>query len=481
MLRRDIVRRPPLVRATVVILGTLFFFWVGRQIARDWFNAERLIILSAVVVFGVLFSRLDDSRLRLVLWLAVLSFALGHRSVYVGQWSFFIPSELLFWTLFLLFLSRAALYHRVLLPRIPSSVLVLFLWCLVGIARTPNVLSNWDGTLAWAKQWIVALPIFYVVGALITNRNHIQQAKILLGTVGVYIGALAVVERFVPQVIQALPGFFHAQRSLIITQDGFARSMYTFWGNPIGVILVNWAALILLHTALYAVNERVRWLTIAGTAVCALALYISGQRAGWLSFGVGVIVLGLTSGLRGLALVIVLIPFIFLLPAKGWVRAETVLPGQLTLSDTSLTWRINRWTEALQTIVKHPLLGAGLRGGLVHNEFLSFAARIGLPALIAFVVLLVDIYRRLLHLFWKSHNGEQRRAAQLFLILAATWLVDLNTHPALSHLPVTIPYWFLIALAWRASLIYDTASAPEATHPPHEAVVSQAAAHSGST
>jgi len=443
----------PVILWASLLLATL---GVGALIGSGLLSIKSIVLIVAGWLMAILFSRADDDQLRVGLFAVVLLFAVGHRSIYVGRWTFFVPSELVLWLLFILLLGRAALEHRLPAAPVPRSLLLLTAWCLLALFLTPRVLSRWDDVLSQSKLWLIGLPVFLVTSSLITTPRHLQQSTRLLILVSLYMSVLAVVDFFFPTVTALLPAFFNPAHRVFVTRD-FVRSALAFWGSPTGIILVNWGILIALSELAHTKQHVWRVVSIATIAFGLLTVYIVGQRATWIALPIGMSLLALLTRNRSHLMMAILVPAllsVLSLPEAFWSRFQSVLsifPGRFaTVADTSLQQHIDRALWALEALREHPLFGLGYGGWLVHNEFLAFGAYLGLPALLAFAWLFVTVIRRLIRLRRQTHSVEgTRHHTDVFLALAAVWFIDLCSQPVLGTPTKAIAFWFVLSLAWQ--------------------------------
>lgn len=433
----------------VAVLCALAAAGIGILIPVGIFSPKQLIAIGAgfaVLLFVLRGSRAAWGALYLI---AIAGFAAGHRSFYVGQATFFVPSEIIVWVLAGAILLQSIL-DRIHSPfPLPKAILFLVGWCALSVFWTPNILGNWDDALAMVKVWILALPVFYVTLNVITRIDQVQIVVRLLILIALYMSVLGIVEYAFPGIASKFPWLFNLRLAILDTQQGFTRSYLSFWGNPIGVILVGWGVLAALEELFHGARGYWKAVAFAAFILGLLTVYIAGQRATWLSMIVGLSILMFLSGKRA-GILLLLVPMLTFLPAPFWRRLTSVLPFSPDFSsDTSILSRLHRYQTALSETASNPLLGVGLRAELAHNEFLAFASHVGLPAMFAFIIFLIQLFARL----WKGYRGPSsplfNRCSRLFIALFATWLIDLNFHPALGVAPVAVPYWFMLALAWQ--------------------------------
>ena len=382
---------------------------------------------------------------------AIASFAVGHRSIYVGQKSFFVPSELIAWTLALVLLGQHALAGRAPFVPLPKPILFLVVWCLAALVWTPNVLVHWDPVLAMIKLWILALPVFYATANLIARLEQFQTIFRILILVALYMSVLEIVEFKLPEIAVHFPWFFNLKLAALDTQQGFVRSYMSFWGHPSGVIIVGWGILAAADEVFHGKEFLWKVLAIGTMALGIVTVYYAGQRVTWIGLAIALSVFVVLSKKRSAVLFLFCAPVIAsLLPTNFWLRFFSALPFSSGFGvDTSNLNRLNRYKFALVKVKNNPLLGAGFGDDLVVNEFLSFAAHVGLPAAVAFIAFLVQLLIRLWRTYTLPFLSASKRYSRLFLALFITWLFDLNLHPVLGVPPLAAPYWFMLALAWQ--------------------------------
>lgn len=434
----------------VILGGATLAFLLGALVGTERLQLKGLVVVMGAMAVLPLVLLGGQDILRMVYLFAIASFGLGHRSVYVGQYSFFVPAELAAWLVCVVIIIRMLLERELPNIRLPKALLFLFIWCIFGLLTTPELALNYDAAFNMFKLWVVAVPIFIITAVLVTRMELVKQAINLVVLAALSMSILAIVEYWLPGVARTFPWLYDLRLENVETIEGFRRSYFTFWGNSIGVIVVGWGMLAAFDQILNGKSGVWRFTAAATLALGFLALYSSGQRASWIAVPAGLCVLAVLSGKsKALAMVLVFIPM-FLVPDSFWNRVEALVPGTTYFeNDTSVGWRTERYQWALEQIAGHPLFGIGLGGGLTHNEFLAFAVRIGLPAMIAFIALIGSVFWKMWQASKNAISAADRRITALFLALMMTWLIDLNSHPVLGVAPIAVPYWFMIALAWR--------------------------------
>jgi hypothetical protein len=432
----------------LIAICILAMFGLNTIIPAEILTTKVLVALCAASMVLLL---LWNGKTELLYLVAIATFAVGHRSIYVGQKSFFVPSELIAWALALVLLGQSVFAGRASFVSLPKSILFLVMWCLAALVWTPNVLARWDPVLAMIKLWILALPVFYATANLITRLEQFRTIFRILILVALYMSVLEIVEFTLPGIAAHFPWFFNLKLALRDTQQGFVRSYMTFWGNPSGVIIVGWGLLAAVDEVFHGKNFLWKIFAIGTIALGIVTVYYAGQRATWLGLATALLVFVVLSDKRSAVLLLICAPVItFFLSKNFWLRFFSSLPFSSGFRvDTSIIDRLHRYKIALVKVKNNPLLGAGFSDDLVHNEFLSFAAHVGLPAAVAFITFLAQLLVRLWRTYTLPFLSAFKRYSRLFLVLFITWLFDLNVHPVLGVPPLAAPYWFMLALAWQ--------------------------------
>jgi hypothetical protein len=145
-------------------------------------------------------------------------------------------------------------------------------------------------------------------------------------------------------------------------------------------------------------RRRLLWGSLTG--FFAAGLFFSYGRAGWLGFGVTVLVIGLMKH-RKLLIVfpVVLVLLITLLPTVSLRFSDIDLERLNDRSSSTLAGRIEVWQGSLEVYETQPLLGVGYGvgryrvgeylaryAGMVHNDYLAVLVGTGLVGLIVFIL-----------------------------------------------------------------------------------------------
>lgn len=204
------------------------------------------------------------------------------------------------------------------------------------------------------------------------------------------------------------------ERLAITVEPGRSYRSRAFFSHPatyaetlqlIGAVAVAWAI---------CAAARRRWLWVVGMSALTVAivgaLIQTQTRAPIVAFGLAVVAMTLLRGASKRVLAGVAIGALVVVAVAGVVvlRGRTV--SMLSPTDESTAWRLTVWSEGIDLIAKHPLLGIGpdaaktqardlqlydngkLPPGHFHSTPLQLAVDRGLPALVAWGVLLVVFF-----------------------------------------------------------------------------------------
>ncbi|WP_373045492.1 O-antigen ligase family protein [Vulgatibacter sp.] len=177
--------------------------------------------------------------------------------------------------------------------------------------------------------------------------------------------------------------------------------------NRLSMALVA-SSMILLAMRARLQNPVLRFLALAAVGLQIWGVVVTYSRGAALGLGVGLLVYLLTGAggnrrIRSLAVVAgVVVSLLFLAPERFWNRTETIASYT---EDASAMGRIYAWQTAANILERRPLTGvgasaflaawatyapgeAGAHAYVAHNLILEVAAELGIPALLAFLVLL---------------------------------------------------------------------------------------------
>ncbi|HTM11123.1 MAG TPA: O-antigen ligase family protein [Verrucomicrobiae bacterium] len=393
-----------------------------------------------------------------------------------------------FWTLmvftFFMILAPQTLFpalESLHLPLLTAAIAITaFLWDAVTHRGTLGVATREIGVAAALAAWAVAtiplsydpgnslgaflnyyskaLVIFWLVANVVDSAKKFRQAFLLL--------TLMAIPLAITGVQNYLSGVYLAGSDMQRIQ-GYDAPLT---GNPNDLALMLNIVLPLSVALLMTTrNLAARIVLPIGILVSAVAIIVTFSRGGFITL-VSLLLLYLWRfrRRRGRLWIWGLIPFLLVcIPLIGPTYLERLSTISNMEADKTGSAQ-ERWSDmvaAATFIEKHPLVGAGLGqsalatreergpdGGLVHNVYLQYAAELGLPGLLLFLILFIQCL--------KSTASVQRRARQkndrhLFYIGEAVQLsliafaISAMFHPVAYH----IHFYYIAGFAVAARKI----------------------------
>lgn len=426
--------------------------FIGQKAATNALNLKSFVlVIVGVVLIGFLFAKRHNYFILLCVGLTTIIF--GHRGIYIGYWTFFVPLQLIVWFLCICIISKSIISKTKIGFKIPGLLLFVCFWGVFRILISEqNWFRFWDNIVAWTSPLILAIPTFLVVKQLINKLNQVEFVlRIFLFVTGI-ISILGLFEYFYAPASQLFPGFFINPK--IAAQGGFSRAAFSFWGYPAVASIITWGALIAYNDIVTKQHSRFKWWIIPIFIICVMAVYVSGQRSSWLGLGAGLIILSFphrsTKKGRWMITIILLVSASFLLPDIFWSRFGTLTKYALTgsLSDTSMISHLVRWQWAIDAIIENPILGVGYGQWKTHNVFLEIGSKIGLIPAFVFIGFVIQLLSRIRIIAIKSQNSDVQRIGFLFIALAVNWIIQMMVEIVVFTPVFAAPYWFVIALGW---------------------------------
>jgi O-antigen ligase len=208
--------------------------------------------------------------------------------------------------------------------------------------------------------------------------------------------------------------------------------------------------------------------------VCMLPpFFFTQSRSSYLAFVPALMVLGFMTARRliivGLLSVGLLLSPLFL---PGIVKQRILYtfnqpeePGQITIGelrlDTSTSARLQSWQKAVRDFTKHPFLGYGVTGyGFIDAQFPRVLTETGLLGLLAFIYLLVSVFRMALQRLQETDDPFYKG-----LIMGFTaGFVGLVVHSLGTNTFILVrvmePFWFFVGIIAVLPMIREEQPAP---------------------
>jgi O-antigen ligase len=431
----------------------------GVAIAASSSAALGLMLAAGIVVVGLLWVRQDAP---------VAAFAVA-GGIFIDFYHlvalpiyFPVAPALALLLLGIMFFSQSAKrpWVRVHQPLIWAVLLVL---TAIQIPRGVSTLESLEYYVGvYLSAWAA-----YVLGVQVARDD--RQLKRLLASLTV-LGAVVAVHT----IIQATTGVFLLETpewaSWLAYKGNYTLSVTTtmragsFLINPDtdGVFM---ATLLPIAIGLVASStSRVgKLLALCGVVLIAMALFFTYSNASWLAVGVAVsayavLVLRGRYRLYFIAIATVCaVAAVVLFPSRVQALIDhATQPGEVSL-------RVGTWETGIAVIQHNPLLGIGLGGPInyyvradayrepgqdtplphPHNSFLEVAAMAGLPALLAFIVLLGAAFRRALRTFAAARGPTRLLLGGGLMAVVALTVNSLGTS-GWTFTPLTFPGWLIL-------------------------------------
>jgi O-antigen ligase len=219
--------------------------------------------------------------------------------------------------------------------------------------------------------------------------------------------------------------------------------------------------LVALHRVRYALSPSVRWLATFTLLVTSIpALWFTQERAPWVAFAGGLLIMILHQPRRGVLSVLAVIGVIAI-PLIMWLRVEVVPQRQGTID-----FRMGLYRESLNAFMEHPITGWGtgtftnvkhlfdrghrstsLGQGVEHDTIVAIATDNGAIGALLYVSFLVGLFRSIMKLRRSARTPEGRDFAATCLAVLTTFVINGMFADARFWMPQNVVVFFLAGLA----------------------------------
>jgi O-antigen ligase len=275
-----------------------------------------------------------------------------------------------------------------------------------------------------------------LLGLMRTVRYmHVEWIATQLMGLGVGLAVIGIVQKAFPPADANHPlvyGFWSPQANASPFGPFINHNHFAGWMVMALPLVGAYACAIVATTGRSAAGEARSWLrwassidgnrfllVISAVMIMAVALVLTGSRSGMTSLAVGLVVLGYfvlrrMSGARSRVSAAISIGLVLVL-AVGWAGSGQVV-AKFDSASSDAEGRLAAWRDTRRIIEDFPVFGVGMGSyatamliyqtdgrrdmyAQAHNDYLQFAAEagalVGIPALIALLIVLRGIWRRL--------------------------------------------------------------------------------------
>lgn len=420
------------------------------------------VISGALAIAGIIIMGKGQAGIRFGYFVWILTLALGYRTARVGDFLRLHPMVILISALCLMLiiykLGEARGKTRIFIPRWLWVFILFVAWgFFMALLRGLNI----ELVLTILMSVGVIVPIVILTYHVVVTENDWARAILAFYAVGTFIAVLGLLEFFVPEIRNILPGFV-AEVYLGIDQFGFSRAAFSFFGSPVATFICGAALPFVIFLYPRATTAAARLALLSAAAAMAAAIYIGGYRSVWLTLGiVFAAVFALRRDFIRLALLLVLLAVIyFIVPQSGRDRFSSIISaagGQFV--DSSAAKRASRIEDTILTVIDNPI-GIGLSGsGWAHSDLLQITAETGWLGGLVFSLWFLHSLYRLIRLFLRRRDPlDEALLGSMLVVMSILIFQTVMVLPQLSA-----PVWLIWALVEvRLERVRMTEKAPQA-------------------
>ena len=340
----------------------------------------------------------------------------------------------------------------------------LAVFCLLGLVSLfRRELYSGEQTVLdsifFMKEWLLPMIIYYIVVNSIRDRKTLVRLVVVVCITTALVGFLGLKRFYLDKggTYNVFSSYDKARIGVICGQP-----------NQLGAFFCYYTFLLL---AFFAMRWRklTYWFLLIPVVACWRSAWLTFSRGAQVAFGVSFIAFVFLWSRKVFFFVLMpvviffacfphLIPSIFVGRMANTVRTDGTY-------DYSTQNRLAVWKHAIIMIKANPFLGVGydnfqrhigdyglprnVRGIDAHNTYLLYAAEMGIPAALLFVVILGMCFWKGMYVFiWSRDNFF--RATSLGFVAGLTGLVVANVFGSrLNSNEVVFQFWILVAVIIR--------------------------------
>lgn len=411
---------------------------------------EVIVVLAALIGAVIVFGRERGIRFGFVLW--VLTLALGYRTISWTPELAIHPAEALLWLLMICISVQRQLVSstRLMFP--------VWLWLLIPfwlLAWWPLISGGmpWDRMLNEFRNFLLLIPLMIVASVVLQRERYWRYLLLAFFFASSWIALMGILEYWFPQVTSLVPSFVR-NATPALTQEGFMRANFSFWGGPPATFI----CVLALPSAIVLVTwwrQRLHRAAIVGASVLQiLAVYIGGYRSIWLVLVIQVMTACLLRlRKQGAVVALMCVITVFggyeLIPrtSERVMSGIAVLSGQPNRADSSGRARQGRALGALSSALESPYGSGWSSAGWAHSDFLQVAVNLGLVAGLIFIGGYLHTMLRLARRVLPNLRMGEHRDLGLSLMLSMIAAGGILAMEGVTVLPqLVLPVWFIWVL-----------------------------------
>ena len=329
---------------------------------------------------------------------------------------FIFPRPRLWWILLvipLLWIMRKILEKHFVEPTMMNVPIFIFL---IAVLISTSMVPDFSNSLAKFAGVLFAIAFFYAAAAVLKTGTLLKWA-VSLFLLGGFLFSLVGLLGMPTFKVKHLDFLMKIKDKLPQVDFGLPGAELGFSTNAVGGTLLLVIPLFFVLSAAAWLHQKKKEivpntltavLSITGLAVTAGVLLLTQSRGAWASLFISTVIIGLL-----LLAKIVKKKKIYLMAVTGFLAAAIIAgvgvysmtqsdqlqPG-IKQAEGTLLFRIQLWNLAIPIVKANPMWGIGLNNfrlepevryflSSAHNQFLHIAVELGIPALIAYLAILL--------------------------------------------------------------------------------------------
>lgn len=371
-------------------------------------------------------------------------------------------SRILIIALFFAWIIKSLAKKKLIVPYVAITWLLVFF---LGLAVFSAYFSiNQEKSAIRILFYLSIFPFYFIAADLLDSIIKISKAVYALlfsAAIAAVVGIIQFAGQFVFG-IEALIDFWSKNIAILFYGQSFGKAVIanpswlvnvggetffraiSFFPDPhmfaFYLGLVEPLALSLAFVPrIFNFSDLQKFFLYACNALLLLALGFTFSRAGYVGafFGIGAMILSgwkfFDKRLRFSIITAVLIAGILIYNSSGLMIARFF--SSFTLSEGSNSERLLNWRQAVKIIEDNPIVGVGVgaysealnarspeRSSVsAHNTYLDIAAEMGIPALLAWFVILLLVIKNLLNMLKINSELTREKVFSIGLVGAVVW------------------------------------------------------------